>query len=617
MDANELRNKYLKFFESKSHAIIPSASLVPEGVDTTTLFTGSGMQPLVPYLSGQPHPLGKRLVNSQLSFRAEDIEEVGDNRHTTFFEMLGNWSLGDYFKKEQLSWLFEFLTKEVKLDPKRLYVTVFAGNDIMPKDTESIKIWQELFKTEEQAQEGIKGFNPKIKIYTYGAKKNWWSRAGLPEDMPAGEIGGPDSETFFDFDPNGKMKIHENSSFKNEVCHVNCDCCRFLEIGNSVFMEYKKKEDGSFDKLPQQNVDFGGGLERILVAKYDVPDIFKTDLFIPIIEKIEEASNTKYKGNEKAMRIISDHIRASTFILSERVAPFKDGSGYILRRLIRRAICYGKQIGIKDGFTAKIAEVVIKIYAKPYPELGKNQQFIFDELAKEEVRFSKTLERGLKEFEKMIKNGVSCKEAFNLYQTYGFPIEIIKELAQECGVEVDEDGFAKELKKHQELSRTAAAGKFKAGLADDSEQTIKCHTATHLMLAGLRKVLGGKIEQRGSNITSERIRFDFTFDRKVTPEEVKQVEEWVNERIKAGLEVKMQEMTVEEAQAQGALAFFRDKYPEKVKVFTIFDPNTGEEFSKEICSGPHVENISTLGGFKITKEGSSSQGVRRIRAVLE
>ncbi len=593
MTANQIRQKFLKFFEEKNHKVIPSSSLVPEN-DPTVLFTTAGMQPLVPYLLGEKHALGKRLVNSQKCLRTDDIEEVGDNTHLTFFEMLGNWSLGDYFKRETIEWSFQFLFKE-------LAISVFEGDKSqgIPRDEESAKIWQELGVSKER-------------IVYLGREDNWWG--------PAGKTGpcGPDTEIFY---WTGREPAPEKFDPDDE---------RWFEIWNDVFMEYNKQEDGSFVALAQKNVDTGMGLERIAAALQAKDNVFETDLFLLIIKQIRELA---LKKGEQEERIIADHIKASVFILAEKICPSNLERGYVLRRLIRRAIRYGKLLGIEKDFTAVLAEQVIEIYKEPYPELVANQEFIFSELNKEEDCFRKTLEKGLKELNKLFPigkhervkageemktfNRVDAKKAFYIFQSFGFPLEMIQEELARRVLLVDEQEFKKEFKKHQELSRTAAAGKFKSGLADQSEKTIKCHTAAHLLLAGLREVLGCQVEQRGSNITSERIRFDFTFDRKLTTDELKRVGEWVNDKIEQGLEVKVEEMTVEEAQKQGALAFFRDKYPDKVKVFTVFNKETGEVFSKEICSGPHVCNTSEIGKLKITKEQSSSQGVRRFRAVLE
>ena len=661
MTANELRQKYLDFFKSKGHAIISSASLIPDN-DPSTLFSGSGMQAMVPYLLGEKHPLGMKITDSQKCFRSQDMDEVGDNRHTTFFEMLGNWSLGDYFKEEQIEWIFEFLTKGIGLDPNRIYVSVFRGDEKLriPRDIEAVNYWKEQFaKINIEAKDidfaerdGMQGG----KIFFYDINKNWWARVMNPEEMPVGEPGGPDSEMFWDFGE--QLKIHENSLYKDQQCHINCDCGRFLEIGNNVFMQYIKTEKG-FELLPKGNIDFGGGLERILAAKNDTPDIFVTDLFSPLISKVEELTRKEYKGNEYGFRVIVDHIKAATMILGDEkgMAPSNVGAGYFLRRLIRRAVRYGKQLGINNIFTFKVAEEVIKIYQEAYPELKKNKEFIIDQLGKEEEKFLETLEKGLKEFEKMkpkltplpssVKSStrsgfvdvgaLSGDDLFNLYSTYGFPIELsleeIKKLYKafniEKGIEIlelpkdDEERFLRQfhesLQKHQELSRTASAGMFKGGLADASEETIKYHTAAHLMLEALRQVLGKHVTQKGSNITPERLRFDFSHSEKMTPEQIKRVEEIVNEQIQKDLPVVCEEMSLDEAKAAGAMGVFESKYGEKVKVYSIGNSSTGSEppFSREICGGPHAERTGVLGKFRIQKEESSSSGVRRIKAVLE
>ena len=656
MTSQELRQKYLDFFsskggsgKSKGHSIVSSSSLIPEN-DPTSLFISSGMQPLIQYLLGEKHPEGICLTNSQKCFRAEDIDEVGDNRHTTCFEMLGNWSLGDpsspdgigqggYFKKEQLAWIWEFLTKKLKLDSQRLYVTVFRGNKEIgiDKDLESVKVWKELYQ-----QAGIEAKDVDMpekngmqggRIFYYDETKNWWSRSGIPQNMPVGEPGGPDSEIFYDL--GADLKKHENSLWKNQPCHVNCDCGRFIEIGNSVFMEYIKTEKG-FKELPQKNVDFGGGLERMAMAVQGKDNIFETDLFSNVINKIEQLSNNKkYRENMKPFEIIADHIKATTFIMGDDkgITPSNTDQGYIARRLIRRAIRYGRQIGIKEeSWTKEIAKIVAHDYVNVYPELRRNINFVVEQLKEEENKFKRTLERGLKEFERLESrkqkarfdsarraesriNVINGVDAFDLYQTYGFPIEITKELAEERGLTVDEDGFAKELKKHQELSRTASVGKFKGGLADASEETKKLHTAAHLLLASLRKVLGDHVVQKGSNITAERLRFDFSHGEKMTDEQKQEVEKLVNHAIAKNLPVVCEEMDLEAAKKQNAMGVFESKYGEKVKVYIIGkDKNM---FSKEICGGPHVENTGQLGCFRIKKEQSSSAGVRRIKAVLE
>ncbi|MCX6718658.1 MAG: alanine--tRNA ligase [Candidatus Staskawiczbacteria bacterium] len=618
MTSSELRRKYLDFFKKNGHEIIPSASLIPEN-DSSTLFISSGMQPLVPYLLGEKHPQGNRLANSQKSLRTEDIDEVGDNLHTTFFEMLGNWSLGDYFKKEQLNWIFEFLVKDLEIDPKRLYSTVFRGEEKIgvSKDEESVNILKQVFKKykieakdidfpeENGMQDG--------RIFYYSARKCWWSKSGTPEKMPLSEIGGPDSEIFYDL--GAELKRHENSEFRDLPCHVNCDCGRFVEIGNSVFIEYKKIENG-FKKLKQYNVDFGGGLERLTMVVQGKNNVFETDLFSDLIKKIEELSGKKYEENKNSFRIIVDHIRAATFIIGDvrGITPSNLGQGYIVRRLIRRAIRFGKKIGIgKDGWLKEVAEVVAINYEDVYPEIKDNLDFISAELTKEEEKFILTLEKGLKEFEKL--NNVSGTDAFNLYQTYGFPIEITAELAKEKGINVNVEEFRNELEKHQELSRTASAGMFKGGLADNSEATTKLHTAAHLMLAGLRKVLGDEVYQKGSNITAERLRFDFSHKEKMTGEQLKDVENFVNGIIEKDLPVWFEEMPLEKAKEINAMGVFESKYGQNVKVYFIGKGD--KNVSREICGGPHVEHTGILGKFKILKEESSSSGIRRIKAILE
>lgn len=620
MNANELREKYLKFFESKGHEIVPSANLTPEN-DPTTLFTGSGMQPMINYLLGEKHPLGTRITDSQKCFRAQDIEEVGDNRHTTFFEMLGNWSFGDYFKKEQIEWMFEFLIKEVGLDPKKLYITVFRGNEKLgiARDTQAVEFWKEKFAqigmeakdVDFSERDGMQGG----RIFYYEEKKNWWSRAGVPDNMPVGEPGGPDSEMFWDFGE--ELGLHEKSEFKDLPCHVNCDCGRFLEIGNNVFMQYKKTENG-FEQLPKGNIDFGGGLERMVAVSENKSDIFLTDLFTLIIKKIEELSGKKYGESEdvtKSFRIIADHLKAGTFLIGDGVVPSNTGAGYVLRRLIRRAVRYGKLIGIEKDFSVSIAEAVIQMYGEAYPELKKQRETIFAELKKEEEKFRRTIENGLKQFAKISESKISGKDAFDLYQTYGFPFELTMELATEKNLSVDENEFNELLKKHQELSRTASAGMFKGGLQDASEETTKLHTAAHLMLAALRKVLGEHVAQKGSNITAERLRFDFSHGEKMTDEQKAEVEKLVNDAIEADATVKKEEMSLEEAKNAGAMGAFESKYGEKVTVYTV--EKEGVVYSKEICGGPHVEHTGALGRFRIQKEEASSAGVRRIKAILE
>ncbi len=583
MDRKELIKKYIEFFKSKKHAEVPNASLVPEN-DPTVLFTTAGMHPLVPFLLGEKHLLGKRLCNVQRCIRTGDIDEVGDSYHHTFFEMMGNWSLGDYFKKEAIEWSFEFLTKVLKIPIERLAVTCFAGDSDAPKDDEAAGIWMKLRIAKERI-----AFLPKA--------NNWWG--------PAGNTGpcGPDTEMFY-WRPNNK-KAPKN---------FDADDKNWVEIWNDVFMQYVKDEKGKYNLAKQQNVDTGMGVERTISNLDGLEDNYLSSSFKKIIEKIEKISGKKYGKNEeetRAMRIIADHIKASVFIIADGVEPSNVERGYVLRRLIRRAIRYSKELG--NFSVVQVAEPVFEIY-DDYANLVKNKKMILLELAKEEERFLKTLEEGMKIFEKMIKDKkeLVAKDAFLLYQSYGFPIEMTVEFAKKKKIAVDVVGFDIENKKHQELSRTASAGVFKSGLADSSEATTKLHTATHLLNEALRIVLKNKdIHQKGSNITAERARFDFNFDRKLTDEEIKKVEELVNEKIKEKLVVKMEELTLDEAKKKGAQGVFDSKYGEKVKVYSIGN------FSKEICAGPHVNNTSELGKFKILKEESNAAGVRRIKAVLE
>ena len=588
----QLRDRFSSFWQKRDHKEVPPIPLVLEN-DPTTLFNGSGMQQLVPYLLGQEHPLGTRLYNIQRSFRTQDIEEVGDNRHTTFFEMMGNWSLGDYFKKEQLAWFWEFLTKELGLPKEKLYVTVFEGNKEVPKDEESISLWKAL---------GV----PDNHIFSYPAEKNWWSRAGVPNNMPVGEPGGPTSEVFYEF-----TEVKHDSAFGKE-CHPNCDCGRFLEIGNSVFMEYKKTEEG-LEELPKKNVDFGGGLERILAAVNNDPDVFKTDILWPIIEKIKSLSGKEYdKNNQSSMRVIADHMRASVMLIADGVTPSNKDQGYVLRRLIRRSIRHARNLDLKKGFTSHLAQPVVEIFESAYPHVKEKSETILKELSREEEKFSNTLNRGLKEFQKIAENKkrISGKDAFHLYETYGFPVEVTKEIADEQKILIDLIGFEEEKQQHQEASRKGAEHKFKGGLVDQSAQTVKLHTATHLLHQALRTILGSHVQQKGSNITGERLRFDFSHPDKMTDAQIKQVEETVNEKISKKLSVSKRVTTYDEAIKEGALAFFGERYPEKVNVYSI------GSFSKEICGGPHVKNTEELGKFKIIKESSAGAGIRRAYAIL-
>lgn len=609
MKSADVRRKFIEFYKARGHAEIPSAPLVPEN-DPTTLFTSSGMQPLVPYLLGQPHPSGTRIVDSQKSFRAQDIEEVGDNRHTTFFEMLGNWSFGDYFKKDQLSWVWEFLTKELTLDPSRLYVSVFAGNESVPKDTESIRIWKELFmQVGIEAKEGER-------IFVYPAKKNWWSRSGEPDAMPPGEPGGPDSEVFFDFGQ--ELGLHERSHDRARPCHPNCDCGRYMEIANSVFMQYQKQTDGILKELAQKNVDFGGGLERLTAVSIQNPDVFQTDLFRPMIDIIERLSGNVYGNNEqetRAMRIVADHVKAAVMMMTDGVLPSNKLQGYVLRRIIRRALLYGRNLGLPHDwkYAGELVDAVAAIYADSYPDVSKKSKEITILLQEEAVRFGKTLEKGIREIEKI--ETLDGKQAFLLYETYGFPWEMTAEIAQQRKQHIDHIQFEEEFRQHRELSRTAAKGMFKGGLADQSEKTTKLHTSHHLLLAALQKIVNPSIKQRGSNITAERLRMDFNHAEKLTVEELANIEKLVNEKISENLPVIRREMPREEAEKLGAQMEFGHKYPDRVSVYFVGPEKSF--FSAEFCGGPHVSATGKLGTFKIIKEESAGSGIRRIYAQVD
>jgi alanyl-tRNA synthetase len=621
MTAQEIRQKYLDFMKAHGHKILPRANLVPQD-DPTTLFTGSGMQPLVPYLLGEPHPEGQRLADSQTCFRAEDMDEVGDNRHTTFFEMLGNWSLGDYYKKDQLAWVWALYTKEFGLDPKRLYATCFIGDEstAVPKDTESADIWQANFKSH-GIEAKVVDFNPDSdlladkdnRIFFYDAGANWWSREGAPANMRDGEPGGPDSEIFYDYG------TEHNKSF-GEYCHPNCDCGRFGEIGNSVFMAYRKI-NGKFEALPKPNVDFGGGLERIAAAVNNDPDMFQISLIKPIIEHLEELSCKKYSEHTESMRVIADHLRAATFLAVDGVMPSNKQQGYVLRRLLRRAIRYAFDLGIEQDLCEKVVPTVAKIYRSDFSEVAEGEAIVVEAFVREEKIFRQTLRKGLHEFEKMTKDKkIDGAGVFKLYDTYGFPKELLVEEADRQGVEiVGIDEFDKQLAQQRQRSQTASAGMFKGGLADHSEAVVKLHTTTHLMYQALKNVLGGDVVQRGSNITAERTRFDFSHPEKVTREQLDEVEKIVNEKIAENLPVTWKEEKTDEAFSKGASGAFGDKYGEVVKVYTIGSDD--KPFSREICGGPHVERTGVIGEggkkFKIKKEEASSAGVRRIKAVLE
>lgn len=590
--ANELREKYLQFFKEKDHAVIPSASIIPDN-DPTVLFTTAGMHPLVPYLLGEKHPAGKRLCDVQKCVRTGDIDEVGDTSHCTFFEMLGNWSLGDYFKEDSIRWSFEFLIskKWLNIDINTIAISVFAGDDNAPRDEISANLWKECGIAED-------------KIFYLPKENNWWG--------PAGTTGpcGADTEIFIITDREPCSKD----------CSPACECGRYLEIWNNVFMEYNKTAEGTYEPLVQKNVDTGMGFDRTIAVLQGAKSVYETDLFMPIIKKIEELSGAEYGKDESitaSMRIMADHIRTATFMIGDEkgISPSNVDQGYILRRLIRRAVRHGAKLAWKNGNAWEIARVVIDIYKDVYPELLQNKARIHDELSKEEARFAKTLQRGLKEFEKVtvtMESGTTMDgiTAFRLYDTFGFPIEITQEMATEKNLKVDVDGFNAAFKEHQAKSSAGAEQKFKGGLADNSEATSNLHTATHLLHAALRVMFGNNVEQRGSNITAERMRFDFSFERKVTREECDKLEEWVNGAIAANVDIVMDEMSVDEAKAQNAIGIFSSKYGNVVKVYSI------DGYSKEICGGPHAANTGELGIFKIAKEQSSSSGIRRIKAVL-
>ena len=585
-----LKDLYINYFVSKGHKQIPSAPVVPEN-DASVLFNTAGMQPLIPYLMGKEHPYGKKLTDYQKCIRTNDLDSVGDETHHTFFEMLGNWSLGDYFKNESIEYSFEFLTKVLNIDVERIAVTVFVGDDKIPKDTVSANKWIEL------------GINPK-KIAYLGVEDNFWI---------AGESGpcGSDTEIFY-FRSNDKIPDFFDPSDN-----------RWVEIWNNVFMQYFKDENGNVTELPKKNVDTGMGVERVAAILENVNDNYLSSVWIDVIKLIEQISNKKYEENKKDIRIIADHIRTATFILGDnaKIVPSNTDRGYILRRLIRRAIRCARNLGIDNNtnWEEKIANLIIEKYAKYYDELSTNKEFIIIELAKEKSKFSKTLEKGLRVFEKETKKVQTIDKdlAFKLYDTFGFPIELTEELAREKNLEVDIEGFKEKFKAHQELSRTASKGMFKGGLAGDSQIETRYHTATHLLNAALKKVLNGNVHQKGSNITNERMRFDFSFDRKLTKEELDQAENLVNEWIQRDLIVTVNEENKMDAVHSGAEAMFIERYPDIVTVYTISDRTTGEVVSKEICMGPHVEHTSEIGKFKITKEEASSAGVRRIKAVIE
>jgi alanyl-tRNA synthetase len=648
MTAQDIRAKYLEFFKTRQHVVVKRAPLVLQD-DPTTLFTGSGMQPMIPYLLGQAHPQGVRIVDSQTCLRAQDIEDVGDNRHTTFFEMLGNWSLGDYFKEQQIEWMFEFLSQEIGLDMSRLYVTCFIGApqyDI-PKDTEAANVWKRLFEaqnlssgeaeigSEEQGYE--RGIQEGERIFYYDGSKNWWSRNGGPETTPVGDPCGPDSEMFYDFGT-----PHDPSY--GEHCHPNCDCGRFMEIGNNVFMAYKKVADGKFEPLEKPNIDQGSGLERIAAASLGDPDVFKISLMWPIIEKLESLSGKKYDAHTNAMRVIADHLRAATFLAVDGCVPSNKEQGYVMRRLVRRAVRFAFELGIEQNFLQEIVPVIADMYHDDFPEVADNRDKVIEVLVKEEKAFRQTLRKGLNMLDMMADSETLAKwinsatpekiikkrgslgglELFLLYDTYGFPVELSKEEAFKKGYTIEDDAddvFAQRMQEQRERSQTAAKGVFKGGLGGQSDIHKKYHTATHLMYESLRRVLGDHVIQHGSNITEERLRFDFSHPEKMTEEQIKQVEDMVNEQIDKDLKVSFAEYPTQVAREEmGALGAFGDRYGDTVKVYKMIADGEDKPFSFEICGGPHVDHTGQLGEdgkrFKILKEESSSAGIRRIKAVL-
>jgi alanyl-tRNA synthetase len=629
MNAQEIRRSYLKFFEDRSHTVIPRAPLVLQN-DPTTLFTGSGMQQLMPYLLGQSHPDGSRITDSQTCLRAQDIEEVGDNRHTTFFEMLGNWSLGDYFKAEQLPWIFEFLTDTVGIDPRKLYVTTFLGHKEygIPKDTESGALWKSLFASKgidageaeigSEADGYEKGMPEGARIFYYAADKNWWYRGKNIEDMPVGEPGGPSSEIFYEFD-----YIQHDTAY-GPKCHPNCDCGRFVEIGNNVLMQYVRRDTG-FELLPNKNIDFGGGLERIAMAAIDSADAFKVSVLWPIIESLELISGKTYGSNTNAMRVIADHLRAATFLAVDGVVPSNKEQGYVMRRLMRRAIKKAFDLGIEQNFIEQIIPVIADLYEADFPEVKAQRHEVVAVLAKEEKIFRQTLRKGVIELTKIAQkndNVVSGESVFTLYDTFGYPVELTTEVVGTSGEYNLSSNWRQEfdakMEEQRSRSRTATKGEFKGGLGGQTEQHKKYHTATHLMYQALRTVLGNHVIQRGSNITEERLRFDFSHDEKVTAEQLQQVEAMVNQQIAKDLPIFWKEYPTKQALEMGALGAFGDRYGDTVKIYQMGEGD--DRYSFEICGGPHMDHTGQLGEsgqrFKILKEEASSSGVRRIKAVL-
>lgn len=605
--------------------VVRRAPLVLQG-DPTTLFTGSGMQPMIPYLLGEAHPDGRRIADSQTCLRAQDIDDIGDNRHTTFFEMLGNWSMGDYFKEQQIEWMFEFLSDVVGLDMSRVYVTCYIGDDRygIPKDTEAADVWKRLYEAKGLSNGDVeigseeagykRGINEGERIFYYDGSKNWWSRNGSPETTPVGDPCGPDSEMFYDFGT-------PHDSAYGEYCHPNCDCGRFMEIGNNVFMAYRKVADGVFEPLEKPNIDHGSGLERIAAAKIDSPDVFRISLMWPIIEKLQALSGKSYEDNTVSMRVIADHLRAATFLAVDGCVPANKEQGYVMRRLLRRAIRFAFDLGIEQNFFEEIVPVIADLYVNDYPEVAENRDNVIAVLVKEEKAFRQTLRKGLRHLEKFAADGLTGAELFTLYDTYGFPVELSTEEAIKQGVTLPEDWreqFDAKMEEQRNRSRTATKGEFKGGLGGDSLQHKKYHTATHLLQSALREIFGNELRQHGSNITEERLRFDFNLDRKMTDEEKIRAEELVNGWIAEDLPVSYRMYPTQEALDMGAIGPFGERYDTEVKVYQMGE---GDNIaSLEICGGPHVDHTGQLGEdgkrFKITKEESSSAGIRRIKAVL-
>ena len=625
MNAQQIRNSYLEFFKERGHAVVKRAPLVLKD-DPSTLFTGSGMQPMIPYLLGEAHPQGVRITDSQTCLRAQDIDDIGDNRHTTFFEMLGNWSMGDYFKEQQIEWMFEWLSEVVGLDMSKLYVTAFIGAPEygIEKDTEAVAVWRRLFEakglstgeaeigSEEAGYE--RGMKEGERFFYYDGSKNWWSRNGSPETTPVGDPCGPDSEMFYDFGT-----PHDPSY--GEFCHPNCDCGRFMEIGNNVFMAYRKVAEGQFEPLEKPNIDHGSGLERIAAAKIDNPDVFRISLMWPIIEKLQALSGKKYESNTASMRVIADHLRAATFLAVDGCVPANKEQGYVMRRLLRRAIRFAFDLGLEQNFFEEIVPVIADLYADDYPEVAENREMVIAVLAKEEKVFRQTLRKGLKQLEKFATDGLTGEELFTLYDTYGFPVELSTEEVFKQDIKISENWrqeFEDKMAEQRARSQTAAKGAFKGGLGGQELIHKKYHTATHLVYAALRKTVSDDITQHGSNITEERLRFDFNHDGKVPREQLDEAEKLVNEWISWNLPVSFKEYPTDEAFEMGAIGAFGDKYGDTVKVYQMGEGD--QRVSFEICGGPHVENTGQLAEdgkvFKITKEESSSAGIRRIKAQL-